>query len=89
MRGRVNLKNRTALFCTGASSFALFGVCGYYLTAIQPLGPCLSSGFQLLAFLLGIAAFCIGTAMLIAWVVWTGVVLLRRAKQPPIRLGLP
>jgi uncharacterized iron-regulated membrane protein len=82
MGQQVQLKTRAALFWIGAASFAIFGLCEFYLTKIQPLGPCLSSGLQLIALLLGIAGFCVGAASLVAWAIWTVVRLFKRRRQP-------
>jgi hypothetical protein len=60
------LKNRTVLLCVGAGFFTVFGLCGLYLTKIEPLGPC-ASGSQVSVLLLGIVSFCLGSAALLSW----------------------
>jgi hypothetical protein len=75
------MKIRSALLWTGAGSFAVFGLGTFYLSKIQPLGPCLSSGFQLVALLGVIAGFCVGSASLVAWAIWTVVDVVRRSGR--------
>lgn len=70
-------KNRNILLWAAASCFAIFGLGGYYLSAIRPLGSCLSSPFQLIALLLGTVGFCAGTALSVGWVIWIAVDLIR------------
>ena len=73
-------RRKTLLWLAGVSLF-VFGLCELELTVIQPLGPCLRSNFQLVALFLGIASFCIGTASLVAWAVWSIVEIVRRRKS--------
>jgi hypothetical protein len=59
----------------------VFGLGGFYLSKIHPLGPCLSSGFQLIALLGVIAGFCVGSVSLVVWVVLTVVDVVRHSGQ--------
>jgi len=71
---------RKTLLWVGLASAFVFGLCELELGLIEPIGPCLRSGFQLLALFLGIASFFVGAASLVAWAVWSVVEIVRRRK---------